>query len=89
MDQVQVPTTAVPKYASRTVARGKIEIGQREKVIGCVAWYVISSAPNVEGAELTHQCAIVNYATRLKCFKCNAPRPGASPFLPLQPPLGY
>jgi hypothetical protein len=52
MDQVPVPTTAVPKYASRTAARGKTEIGQREKVIGCVVWYVISGALNVEGAKL-------------------------------------
>ncbi|KAJ6085535.1 hypothetical protein N7499_005164 [Penicillium canescens] len=28
-----------------------------------------------EGDWMCRMCAIVNYATRLKCFKCNAPRP--------------
>lgn len=52
MDQVLAPMMDMPKYALHTVAREMTEVGQKEKVIGCVVWYVIFDVLKIEGLEL-------------------------------------
>lgn len=68
--------TVEPKSASHIAGRERIVLAPELRGIGLARTWVVYYTLLGNAANISIQCAIVNYSTRSKCFRCQAPRPG-------------
>ncbi|KAB8248099.1 hypothetical protein BDV35DRAFT_379327 [Aspergillus flavus] len=77
--QALVGMTVEPKSVSHIAGRERIVLAPELRGIGLARTWVVYYTLLGNAANISIQCAIVNYSTRSKCFRCQAPRPEPGP----------